>query len=251
MCTGNAFYGCERTALAGGNYLNPIQSARIRTVNSFSFKYGRVEVVARLPLGDWLWPAIWLLPTYNSYGNWPASGEIDIMESRGNTNGYPGGINTVASTMHWGPYWSVNQYELTHGEYTLSSGDFAKAFHTFGLTWTEKEMKFYIDTETVVVLDVLVNTSFWSRGTYPAGTYNPWEGRPDNAPFDQAFYLIFNLACGGTNGYFPDGVGGKPWVDSDSHAVNSFYGAKGAWYPTWSGETAALQIDSVKVWSFS
>ena len=59
QCSGNNFYGCERTSGAGGNILNPIQSAKITTADSFHFKYGRVEVVAKLPEGDWLWPAIW------------------------------------------------------------------------------------------------------------------------------------------------------------------------------------------------
>lgn len=58
-----------------------------------------------------------------------------------------------------------------------------------------------------------------------------------------------NLAVGGTNSYFPDGVGGKPWSNSDPHAPNAFYDAKGRWQPTWKGEDAALQVDSVKVWS--
>ena len=83
LCTGNAFYGCERNA-DFGNVNNPVRSARIRTAESFSFTYGKVEVRAKLPRGDWLWPAIWMLPTDNQYGDWPASGEIDIMESRGN-----------------------------------------------------------------------------------------------------------------------------------------------------------------------
>lgn len=104
QCTSNAFYGCERTGGAGGNVINPIRSARIRTVNSFSTKYGRVEVKAKLPKGDWLWPAIWMLPTHNEYGTWPASGEIDIMESRGNDVSYPaGGHDSFGSTLHWGP----------------------------------------------------------------------------------------------------------------------------------------------------
>lgn len=98
---------------AGGNIINPIQSAKITTVSSFSIKYGRVEVRAKLPQGDWLWPAIWLLPADNAYGQWPASGEIDIMESRGNLN-YPtnlgGGVESFGSTLHWGPDWSQNGY---------------------------------------------------------------------------------------------------------------------------------------------
>lgn len=84
QCTGNAFYGCERNVAGSGNVINPITSARLRTVHSFSFKYGRVQIRAKLPKGDWIWPAIWMLPKDNAYGQWPASGEIDIMESRGN-----------------------------------------------------------------------------------------------------------------------------------------------------------------------
>uniref|UniRef100_H2YEM4 Uncharacterized protein n=1 Tax=Ciona savignyi TaxID=51511 RepID=H2YEM4_CIOSA len=61
LCTANAFYGCSRSG-SGSNYINPIQSARIRTVNSFAFKYGRIEIEAKMPKGDWIWPAMWLLP---------------------------------------------------------------------------------------------------------------------------------------------------------------------------------------------
>jgi len=87
MCTGANFYGCER-ASDGNHYINPVMSGKLTTVNSHSMQYGRVEVRAKLPKGDWLWPAIWMLPRHNEYGEWPASGEIDIMESRGNV-GYP------------------------------------------------------------------------------------------------------------------------------------------------------------------
>lgn len=111
QCTGNNFYGCERNAQGSGNVINPIQSARVRTVNSFSTKYGRVEVKAQLPKGDWIWPAIWMLPKYNEYGQWPASGEIDIMESRGNSASYEiGGNNAFGSTLHWGPDYNNNAF---------------------------------------------------------------------------------------------------------------------------------------------
>ena len=60
-----------------------------------------------------------------------------------------------------------------------------------------------------------------------------------------------NLAVGGAGEYFPDGQGGKPWSNADPHAPNAFINAKGQWYPTWKGDDAALQIDSVKVWSLN
>lgn len=55
-----------------------MQSARLTTQKSFSIAFGKVEVRAKLPKGDWLWPAIWMLPVNNTYGPWPASGEIDV-----------------------------------------------------------------------------------------------------------------------------------------------------------------------------
>ena len=75
LCTSPGFYGCERIA-NGANIINPISSARLRTSNSFAFTYGKVEVDAKLPEGDWLWPAIWMLPLKQEYGLWPTSGEI-------------------------------------------------------------------------------------------------------------------------------------------------------------------------------
>jgi beta-glucanase (GH16 family) len=59
-------------------------SARITTKQSHHIQFGKVEIRAKLPRGDWLWPALWMLPVDNAYGIWPQSGEIDIMESRGN-----------------------------------------------------------------------------------------------------------------------------------------------------------------------
>lgn len=251
LCTGNSFYGCERIGGAGGNVLNPIQSARIRTAESFSFRYGRVEVRAKMPYGDWLWPAIWLLPTNNVYGDWPASGEIDIIEARGNGNGYPGGVNQVSSALHWGPHWPENGYSKTYGEYKLNSGDFSQEFHVFGLVWTETEIKTYVDNEANVIMRIPITETFWQKGGWSNSNFNnPWVTGGKNAPFDQEYYLILNLAVGGTGGFFPDGVGPKPWSNTDPNAINAFYNSEPQWYPTWRGESSALQVDYVRVWSF-
>jgi len=251
LCTSNAFYGCSRTSGGGGNILNPIQSARVRSVNSFTFQYGTIEIRAKLPLGDWLWPALWLLPRYNSYGEWPASGEIDIMESRGNAPSYTaGGVNQYGTTLHWGPFYGQDAYILTHSSYTLPSGDFSQNFHIFGMTWSQKGFTFYLDTPSNVVLNVPINQSFWELGGWSKNPplSNPWIGGQIDAPFDQEFFIIFDLACGGTNGYFPDGVGNKPWTNTNPNAIDQFWSAVNTWYATWQGESAALQIDWVKVW---
>ena len=249
LCTENFDYGCMRTAGAGGNYLNPTTSARIRTAESFTFTYGKVEVRAKLPVGDWLWPAIWLLPRDNQYGNWPASGEIDIMESRGNAPSYsPGGYDTFGSTLHFGPTWNEDAYQKAHAE-KKGIPDLTTDFHVYGFVWNESYIGTYLDNESNPVLSFPIKESFWSLGGWPSPPWdNPWEGRGNNAPFDRDFYIIINLAVGGTNGYFPDGVGNKPWSNSDQHAVNAFYGAKDQWYPTW---TSPFAIDSVKVWKYT
>merc|ERR1712166_825200 len=149
-CTGNAFWGCTRSAPDSGNYLNPIQSARLRSVNSFNFKYGRAEIRAKLPKGDWIWPAIWFLPKDNAYGQWPASGEIDLVESRGNScAGAAGGSESFGTTLYWGPDYHNDAYEKATSQYkhTESLGN---DFHVYGLDWSEDGIKSTIRQRYVV-----------------------------------------------------------------------------------------------------
>jgi hypothetical protein len=174
------------------------------------------------------------------------------MESRGNSQSCSaGGHDTFGSTLHWGPAWNQNKYDLTHKTYKHPTS-LADDFHTYGLLWTEDRILTYIDTEDNVVLDVdTKTTSFWQRGGF-AHQDNPWVNEPNNAPFNRDYYLIFNVAVGGTNGYFPDGQCGKTWSDLDGHSVNAFWNSWGAWYPTWNypaTNQSAMKIDSVKVWS--
>ena len=246
ICTSNFDYGCERTGGAGGNIINPVQSARIRTAETFAFKYGRVEISARLPKGKWFWPAIWMMPVQSAYGTWPASGEIDIVESRGNSADYSsGGCNQFGSSLHYGPFWSSDGYLNSHATYTLPSGDLTEAFHVYGFEWNSSFISTTIDG--IIVLSSPINQSFWQKGGWStnADLFNPWADGGLDAPFDQRFYLLINLAVGGTNGYFPDGVDGKPWSDTDAHAANNFWAAVDDWFPTW---TVPFQIDYVRVY---
>jgi hypothetical protein len=119
---------------------------------------------------------------------------------------------------------------------------------------TRSPFRSYIDDdETGIVLNVKLNMSFWERGGWGAngtGIDNPWQDSPNPylAPFDQRMYLILNVAVGGTNGYFPDGVGNKPWTDTSGNAMNEFWSAVGQWYPTWTQAGADMVVDSVRVW---
>ena len=97
----------------------------------------------------------------------------------------------------------------------------------------------------------------WDRGKFGTmvtsnhtALYDPWSTSTDrNAPFDQEFFLILNVAVGGTNGYWPDKVGNKPWADQSPSAPLEFYDAKDIWYPTWGpGDARGMTVQSVKMY---
>lgn len=255
-CTSTAVADCVVTSNSTlKEIINPVRSARISTKGKASIKYGRVEVVARLPIGDWLWPAIWMLPTDNVYGDWPASGEIDIVESRGNDMTYgPGGSNQVNSALHWGPETDLDMYYKTTHSLSPQRTDFGKSVHTFGLEWTEDHLFTYVDNKLVQIAYVKFNEYFWKRGNFPAKNYNNtalvdiWsQTGHESTPFDQSFYLILSLAVGGTNGWFQDIIGNKPWVNDSPTAKLDFYKARDKWEKTWS-EASSLDVQSVKMW---
>jgi hypothetical protein len=172
------------------------------------------------------------------------------MESRGNGESYEaGGVNTFGSTLHWGPDFGQNRYELTHVDYKHPVG-LDEEFHTYGLYWDENRLFTYLDDESNIVLDVdMSEMSFWERGGYE-NRQNPWVGEDNSAPFNRDFHLVLNVAVGGTNDFFPDGLGGKPWSNQSPQSVNEFWNARDSWYSTWDDEKSALRIDSVRVWSF-
>ena len=161
------------------NYTDPVQgeyaytSARLSSQHLFSVCGGRIEVRARCDAGKSLWPAIWMLPEDSLYGGWAASGEIDIMEGWGSTP------QKICGTVHFGDVWPNNTY-LTK-DYFFAEGDSSEQWHTYAIEWRSGEIRWYVD-------DVLYSTQtewFSANHAYPA-------------PFDQNFYLILNLAVGGT-----------------------------------------------------
>lgn len=190
-----------------GTVINPVMSARINTQGKKNIKYGKVEVRAKLPRGDWLWPAIWMLPEDTSkYGAWPMSGEIDIVEARGNGPSYPAqGSNYVRSSLNFGPLPSL--YRSLLGWHSTKQTSYDKGFHTYTLEWTDRFIRMYVDKRTTAMLEVdhlnikgnSKSGSFWSRGKFPLTAQNGssqvvveniWEkaGGGYNAPFDQCMF---------------------------------------------------------------
>jgi beta-glucanase (GH16 family) len=229
------------TTAGNSTIVPPTKSGRINTKKGASIKYGRVEVTARLPAGDWLWPAIWMLPVNETYGPWPASGEIDIMESRGNNYTYEqGGNNIMSSTLHWGPDPANDAWWRTNVKRPALHTTYSAGFNTFGLEWSQKYMFTYINSRLLQVIYTNFDQPMWQRGNFAQASTNGtrlddiWSqtGNP-NTPFDQRFYLILNVAVGGTNGWFEDNKSGKPWLDVSPNAKKDFWEARDTWFPTW------------------
>ncbi|KAK4069035.1 GH16 endo-1,3-beta-D-glucosidase/1,3-glucan binding protein [Trichoderma simmonsii] len=243
-CTSKDYYSCvaaTNTTNGNSSVVPPTLSGRINTFKGAKIKYGRVEVTAKLPVGDWLWPAIWMLPVNDTYGPWPSSGEIDIMESRGNNHTYSqGGNNIASSALHWGPDPANDAWWKTNNKRKALHTTYSAEFNTFGLEWSQKYLFTYINSRLLQVTYTNFNKPMWKRGAFPDSTSNGtrlvdiWSktGR-DNTPFDTEFYLILNLAVGGTNGWFEDGMSGKPWLDHSPNAKKDFWNARDTWYPTW------------------
>ncbi|XP_055374595.1 beta-1,3-glucan-binding protein-like isoform X2 [Condylostylus longicornis] len=260
QCTNPSFFGCTRVGTKT-HVINPVRSARIRTVESFNFKYGRLEVRAKVPTGDWLWPAIWLLPKRNAYGTWPASGEIDLLESRGNRELYNNGVNIgveqYGTTLHYGPDPNYNGWKYAHFVQNARNNEgFNKDFHKYTLEWTPEYMKFYLDDVETGTFNA--EDGFFKRGKFPENIDNPWQySNSGMAPFDQEFYIIINLAVGGTNGYFPDSAENpnpKPWLNSSPHALTDFWDGRSNWLSTWNYDNKTnndrdFQIDYVRVYA--
>lgn len=194
-----------------------------------------------------------MLPTNPAYGEWPASGEIDIMESRGNNYTYPNGNNVALQTTHWGPNKDLDMDDVTNAGLPAAHGTYPDAFHVFGLQWTEKYLFTYIDTRVKQVLYQPFDKPAWGRGHFPntnssgSAIVDTWANASNAAPFDQSFYLIMNVAVGGTNGWFKDGIGGKSWSDQSATAKLDFWNDRNNWYPTWK-EKGQMEVQSVKMW---
>ncbi len=188
---GNAelqYYKQENTSVNGG-YLTitakketfggyQYTSSRLKTQNKKTFKYGRIDIRAKLPKGQGIWPALWMLGANIDTKAWPLCGEIDIMELVG---GGPGKDNTTYGTIHYdngGAYASISK------PYSLSKGDFFDKFHVFSLIWEETKIKWLVD-----------DVEFYTQDITAAAM----------SEFHEPYFLLFNVAVGGRWPGSPDG----------------------------------------------
>jgi beta-glucanase (GH16 family) len=163
---GKLIIEAKKESFSGKNYT----SSKIVSRGKKTFKFGRIDIRAKLPKGKGIWPALWMLPQNNVYGAWPTSGEIDIMELVGHEP------NKVYGTLHYGP--GPGSTMINRG-YTLPvAGTFNDEFHVFSIEWKLDQIKFFVDGN----LYSTVNKPDLGSATYP---------------FNEDFFFIFNLAVGG------------------------------------------------------
>ncbi len=146
-------------------------SGRVRTRGNGDWTHGRFEARLKVPTGQGMWSAFWMLPTDDAYGGWAASGEIDVMELLGHQP------DTVYGTLHYGGSWPNNTH--TGAPFT-SPSPYSDDFHEFAVEWTEDAFHWFVDG----VLVQTQTTWYSDGGAFPA-------------PFDQRFHILLNLAVGG------------------------------------------------------
>lgn len=152
----------KKEAYLGSNYT----SARLKTSGKFSFKYGKVEIRAKMPSDGGTWPALWMLGDNIGTVSWPACGEIDIMEHLGNQ------LNKIYGTLHYTGHSGAGGDSST----TIISNA-ATEFHLYTLDWRADSIKFYVDNQ---LFKTFTNSA--------------------SLPFNQNFFLIINCAIGGNFG---------------------------------------------------
>lgn len=138
-----------------------------------------------------------LIPDNTTYGDYPRSGEIDILNARGNAPGYGNlGSDYMQSALHWGPHPLFDSYYRTWGIRQDKVNGYANGFRKYTIEWNQDYIMMYIDNKVQTALTVKFDQKFWARGDYPtfytdqngdiAKLENPWYGSPNNAaPFDQ------------------------------------------------------------------
>lgn len=171
------FYTKDNISLKDGNLVitatkdsTKYYSGRITTKGKVEFKYGTLEVKAKLPQGHGLWPAIWMLGSDISEVGWPACGEIDVMEYVGKT------ANEIHTTLH-----TPDSYGQSINTNIETIDNIEEGFHVYKTHWSEDAIQFYIDNQLVY-------------------TYSPEEKNEKNYTFNKPFFIILNMAIGGSFG---------------------------------------------------
>ncbi len=186
----------------GGEEVQPYTSGKVRTKDLAAFKYGRFSARIKLPEGQGTWPAFWMMPEASVYGDWPLSGELDIMEAvnlETPCEACPGGVERRTSgALHFGAQIPNNEYLFLKTAGRRAPGP-SQEWRVYSVEWAEGIIQWLVDGEIFLRLEA---------DDWHTAAVDPQEN--PNAPFDQPFYLMLNLAVGGNLAEKSNGQGFDP-----------------------------------------
>ncbi|KAL7291339.1 hypothetical protein TKK_0014939 [Trichogramma kaykai] len=229
-CTGNPRGSdCLRKGVHW-NILPPVASGRLNTKKSFNFQYGRVEIRAKLPKGDWIYPLL-MLETAKANPN-GRNQNIRVASSAGNVDLRSKDGLDISGHVLWGgvveqdnrqQFQRVNEFRSTK----VGENPWSDAYHTYELIWTLDRISLKVDGQV-------------------------YDERSVNVPNDTPFFLTLGLAVGGLS-EFPDYCTSsgsvKPWRNIGAKAVLNFYTSQDTWRRTWTGDDESLKVDYVKIYA--
>ncbi|GLV44857.1 Gram-negative bacteria binding protein 3 [Carabus blaptoides fortunei] len=220
--------------------LPPIISGRVKTKDTFAFRYGKVDIRAKLPKGNWIYPELFLQPAEFAYGLQYDSGQMRVAFSAGNAglgNELQGGVilGTTEEARRYGMRKSVND-----------EGEWSDNFHVYSLHWTPHMISLSVDGTSYGTIEPPKDGFASQAMDLKTSAGQRWVSGDHIAPFDKEFYLSLGVGVGGHS--FPNDIPGKPWKNDSPKNTLKFWQNKNTWRPTWSANSA-MQVDYVKVWA--
>ncbi|XP_055703432.1 beta-1,3-glucan-binding protein [Phlebotomus papatasi] len=248
-CTGELDSpACSRSREKYPDILPPIISARINTKSHFHFLYGKIEIRARLPSGDWIFPELFLESAKNTYSAENLqSGQMRVaFASGGPCNSQDLFQGVLLDSRE--PFRTKNLCVKRH----TSGGKWADSFHTYTVVWTPEKISTFVDDKfncEVLPIDGF-NTHVLEDGQkYPgANKWLQW-GESKMAPFDQEFFLTLGLGVGGHNDFQDGKFCRLAWSNTSPRAMSQFWQKKREWTPSWETHNPDLRVDYVRVYA--
>ncbi len=177
-------------SVRGAQRTQPFTSGKVTSLGKAGWKYGRVSARMKLPAGQGTWPAFWMMPVESHYGGWPLSGEIDIMEAVNLATPCEqcvgGRESRTSGAIHFGGTAPDNTFLTAYAPESASSGPAAE-WRVYSVEWAQGVIQWFVDGR----LFMRVNQDDWH-------TEAVREAENPKAPFDRPFYVILNLAVGGS-----------------------------------------------------
>ncbi|XP_063910735.1 beta-1,3-glucan-binding protein-like [Zophobas morio] len=221
--------------------LPPVASAQISTKNKFSFKFGKIEIRAKLPKGDWIYPELYLNPLNEPYGPDYASGQIRIAFLPGNEH--------LNKNLQGGCILGSSQAGRNYGMKTIKTdtGTWGDDFHVFTLIWKPDQITVSVDDRVYGNIYAPPRGFVSQFRNLELGDVERWRSGTPFAPFDKEMYVTLGVGVGGHT--FEDRSDGrKPWRNNDAKGQKKFYKARSHWRSTWT-DASGLDVDYIKIWA--